>query len=165
MIVARIVSGYGMGFINSTAPVLQSEFSPKASRGRYVCAQLSTLNFGIMMVYWIDYAFGTIARGAETSYTWRVPTILQCVFLIPMLFIALIIPETPRWLVAHNRSEEALTVLRKLNKNKRPDEEVIAAHSAIVDIVAVEMAIGSGSWKDLLHNDGKRFIISVEEPD
>lgn len=46
MIVARIVSGYGMGFINSTAPVLQSEFSPKAARGRYVCAQLSTLNFG-----------------------------------------------------------------------------------------------------------------------
>lgn len=35
-----------MGFINSTVPVLQAEFSPKASRGRYVCAQLSTLNFG-----------------------------------------------------------------------------------------------------------------------
>ena len=47
MIVARITSGYGMGFINSTVPVLQAEFSPKASRGRYVCAQLSTLNFGM----------------------------------------------------------------------------------------------------------------------
>jgi MFS family permease len=46
MIVARIVSGIGMGFINSTVPVLQAEFSPKATRGRYVCAQLSTLNFG-----------------------------------------------------------------------------------------------------------------------
>lgn len=51
MIVARIVSGYGMGFINSTVPVMQAEFSPKATRGVYVCAQLSTLNFGIMMVY------------------------------------------------------------------------------------------------------------------
>jgi MFS family permease len=46
MIVARIVSGIGMGFINSTVPVIQAEFSPKATRGRYVCAQLSTLNFG-----------------------------------------------------------------------------------------------------------------------
>jgi MFS family permease len=46
MVVGRIVSGIGMGFINSTVPVLQAEFSPKASRGRYVCAQLSTLNFG-----------------------------------------------------------------------------------------------------------------------
>ena len=33
IIVARIVSGVGMGFINSTVPVLQNEFSPKASRG------------------------------------------------------------------------------------------------------------------------------------
>jgi MFS family permease len=46
MIVARVVSGIGMGFINSTVPVMQAEFSPKATRGRYVCAQLSTLNFG-----------------------------------------------------------------------------------------------------------------------
>lgn len=34
MIVARVVSGVGMGLINSTAPVLQAEVSPKASRGR-----------------------------------------------------------------------------------------------------------------------------------
>ena len=33
MIVARVVSGVGMGFINSTVPVFQSEFSPKATRG------------------------------------------------------------------------------------------------------------------------------------
>lgn len=33
LIVGRIVSGIGMGFINSTVPVLQAEFSPKASRG------------------------------------------------------------------------------------------------------------------------------------
>ena len=33
IIVARIFSGIGMGFINSTVPVFQSEFSPKASRG------------------------------------------------------------------------------------------------------------------------------------
>lgn len=46
MIVARIVSGVGMGFINSTVPVMQAEFSPKATRGLYVCMQLSTLNFG-----------------------------------------------------------------------------------------------------------------------
>lgn len=33
MIIARIVSGMGMGAINSTVPVLQAEFSPKATRG------------------------------------------------------------------------------------------------------------------------------------
>lgn len=33
MIVARVVAGFGMGFINSTAPVLLAEFSPKTTRG------------------------------------------------------------------------------------------------------------------------------------
>jgi MFS family permease len=46
MLVARVISGIGMGFVNSTVPVIQAEFSPKASRGRFVCMQLSTLNFG-----------------------------------------------------------------------------------------------------------------------
>jgi MFS family permease len=58
-IVARIVSGIGMGFINSTVPVMMAEFAPKASRGIFVCAQLSTLNFGIALVSWslTDYLF------------------------------------------------------------------------------------------------------------
>lgn len=33
MIVGRVVCGIGMGFINSTGPVLQAEFSPKTIRG------------------------------------------------------------------------------------------------------------------------------------
>jgi MFS family permease len=32
-IIARVVSGIGLGAINSTVPVLQAEFAPKASRG------------------------------------------------------------------------------------------------------------------------------------
>lgn len=33
LIVARIIAGIGLGFSNSTAPVFQSEYSPKATRG------------------------------------------------------------------------------------------------------------------------------------
>lgn len=33
LIVGRVVSGIGLGIVNSTVPVLQAEFSPKASRG------------------------------------------------------------------------------------------------------------------------------------
>lgn len=105
------------------------------------------------MVYWIDYAFSTVSTGKTTSYAWRVPTILQCVFLVPMLLILVIIPETPRWLVAHDMHDDALVVLRRLHKGKSTEEEILTAHKAIVDTVTVEMAVGSGSWKDLLHND------------
>lgn len=36
--IARVVAGIGMGFINSTVPVFQAEFSPKATRG--LCKQI-----------------------------------------------------------------------------------------------------------------------------
>ncbi|KAK4959643.1 hypothetical protein LTR66_013006 [Elasticomyces elasticus] len=162
MIVARIVSGIGMGFINSTVPVIQAEFSPKATRGMYVCAQLSTLNAGIMLVYWIDYAFSTIPGGG--SYTWRIPIILQCIFLVPMILIVFIIPETPRWLVAHSRDQEALDVLRRLNRHRMSDEAIVRMHNDIANTVAMEASIGAGKWSDLLRNDDiqsqRRFLIA-----
>lgn len=108
-----------------------------------------------MLAYWIDYAFGTISKGPSTSFTWRVPLILQCMFLVPMLLIIAIIPETPRWLAAHDRNEDALAVLQRLNKGKMTDDQIQAIHREIVETVALETSIDSGSWKDLLHDDGK----------
>ncbi|CAG8976894.1 hypothetical protein HYALB_00003505 [Hymenoscyphus albidus] len=148
MIIARVVSGIGMGAINSTAPVLQAEFSPKATRGIFVCAQLSTLNFGIFLVYWVDYAFSTHIE----SYAWRVPVILQCIFIIPMMVILWIIPESPRWLAAHDRPNECYDILQRLHCNE--DESIVQQlHGEILQTVAYEASFGNSSWKDLLKED------------
>jgi hypothetical protein len=107
-----------------------------------------------MMVYWINYAFSTISKGPETSYVWRVPTIMQCIFLFPMVILVLIIPETPRWLAGHDRNEECFEVLRRMHKGKMTDEDIKAEYDAIVGTVALEASAGASSWKDLLRSDG-----------
>ncbi|KAF4943930.1 hypothetical protein FGADI_13011 [Fusarium gaditjirri] len=160
MIVARIVAGVGMGAVNSTVPVMQAEFSPKSSRGIYVCAQLSTLNFGIFLVYWIDYALSSHTG----SYAWRVPVILQCVPILAIMGLLFVIPETPRWLAAHDRPEECLKVLAQIQGSSTDDPEVQVLHSVITQTVAYETSIGAGSWKDLLKEDSiksrKRLFLS-----
>lgn len=160
MVVARVVSGVGMGFINSTVPVFQSEFSPKASRGLFVCMQLSTLNFGIFLAYWIDYGFSS----HTSSYAWRIPCILQCIFLVPMLLILLFVPETPRWLANHGRYDESLEVLERLHKSTMTGEDIQELHNDIVRTATIEASIGAGKWSDLLKNDSiqsqRRFLIA-----
>lgn len=125
-----------------------------------VCAQLSTLNFGIFLVYWIDYAFSSHTG----SYAWRVPVILQCFCIIPIMVILAFIPETPRWLAAHDRPDDCLKVLARMRSAPTSDDEVQRLHHNILQVVAFEASIGSGSWKDLLKNDRvqsqKRLILA-----
>lgn len=159
LIVGRIVSGFGLGIVNSTVPVLQAEFSPKASRGVYVCAQLSTLNFGVFLVYWIDYAFCSRSE----KFAWRVSVMLQCCCIIPIMVMLSLISEMPRWLAAHDRPDECLKVLARMQSAPTSNDEVRRVHYNILQTVAFEASAGSGSWKDLLKNDRvqsqKRLLI------
>lgn len=111
--------------------------------------QLTTLNFGIFLVYWIDYGF-SLHTG---SYAWRIPVILQCFFLFIMLGLLAIVDESPRWLAAHRRQDEALDVLQRVNQNKMSETEIVALHEDILRTISVEENLGAGSWRDLLKND------------
>ncbi|KAF7125704.1 hypothetical protein CNMCM5793_001997 [Aspergillus hiratsukae] len=158
--VGRIVSGLGMGFINSTTPVFQSEFSPQATRGMFVCMQISCLNFGVMLVYWIDFGFASL----PSSAAWRVPTILQCLFLAIQLVLLTMVPETPRWYASHDRPDDSLKVLKRMLEHKESEEYILRLHQGILRTVAIETSLGSGTWKDLLRSDSirsrRRFILA-----
>ncbi|PHH70319.1 hypothetical protein CDD82_7209 [Ophiocordyceps australis] len=149
LITGRVVSGVGLGLVNSTVPVLQAEFSPKASRGIYVCAQLSTLNFGIFLVYWIDYVFSL----DSASYAWRIPVVLQCVCILLIMAILLLIPETPRWLAAHDRPDECLRVLSRMKALPPGHPEVQQLYRSIVQASAIEPCLGLAAWRSLLQKD------------
>lgn len=107
-------------------------------------------------------AFGTI--GSTASYTWRVPVILQCIFLVIMLAIIMILPESPRWLAAHGKADESLAVLQRLNRHRMSEDDISLTHAQIMTTVAYEASIGAGKWKDLLRNDEiqsqRRFLIA-----
>lgn len=97
----------------------------------------------------MDYGFSFHTE----NYIWRIPTALQAVFLIPMLLLVWIIDESPRWLASHDRQDEALAVLHRLQHGSENDFDTQARFEDIVRAVQIEKQIGSGSWKDLLRND------------
>lgn len=122
--------------------------------------QLSTLNFATACVYWIDFAFSS----HDASFAWRVPCILQLVFLTPMLLLLWILPETPRWLAAHGHEDESLRVLRRLKAHNTSESDILKLHADIINTVRVETELNAGSWMDVLRSDQlhsrRRFLIS-----
>jgi sugar porter (SP) family MFS transporter len=109
--------------------------------------QLSTLNLGIFLAYWIDYAFVTTYPNSSLSF--RLPCILQCIFLVPMLFLLLLVPESPRWLATHSDGSHSLKVLQDLHSYHMSDEKIIALNAGIIKAATHEASLGVGKWSSL----------------
>lgn len=91
---------------SSTAPVYQSECSPANIRGALLPLQGMGTIFGVVISYCTDYATSSYS----SSIRWRLPLCFQAVFAVLLIVQVVGLPETPRWLVAHDRHEEARSV-------------------------------------------------------
>lgn len=122
LIAGRIITGIGNGMNSSTAPVYQGECSPARVRGALLTLQGTVTILGVVIAYWAD--FGTSAYAS--SLQWRLPLALQAVFAVLLVLQVVGLPETPRWLVAHDRHDEARAVIAAIAGRPADDEAVVA---------------------------------------
>lgn len=130
-VIGRVITGIGNGMNTATIPVWQSEMSRPENRGRLVYIEGSTVAFGTFIAYWLDYGI----LHAEGSVTWRFPIAFQAFFSLILLIGVYSLPESPRWLVAANRSEEAKEVLAKCEGCDPEDDLIISELTVITDAV------------------------------
>ena len=104
LIIARAIIGIGIGFTSVTAPVYVSELAPPQSRGMLIGLYQFALTLGIAMADLVGYWLA----GQEA---WRLMFGIAAVPTLFFLGIILTVPESPRWLCAHNREKDAETVL------------------------------------------------------
>lgn len=159
--VARVVTGIGIGYITSVTPVYQSEISSAAQRGWQVCCQLTTMLVGLMLAYWINYGFFFY----NSSVQWRFPLAFQCVFAVYIVVVTAFLPDTPRWLMRHDESpERGLRVLASLRGKAIDHPEVQNEKNQILTALSVEIEEG-GAWSDLFRSNGtqahKRFYLAL----
>ncbi|KAJ2985080.1 hypothetical protein NUW58_g5725 [Xylaria curta] len=143
MIVGRIVTGIGNGINTATAPVWQTETSKIRNRGKLVVFELSMNIFGFMLSNWVN---GLSFVGGPTG--WRLPLALQLPFCALLFATVPWLPESPRWLLAHGRQEEATVILADLENKAINDPAVIVERQEIVFSVEYERE-HAVKWRDL----------------
>ncbi|MEY9926844.1 SP family sugar:H+ symporter-like MFS transporter [Catenulispora sp. GP43] len=115
----RIVGGFAIGIASVIGPAYIAEISPPAFRGRLTSFQQLAIVLGIAISAVVNYLINQWAGGTNTDHlgglaAWRwmlgaevVPAILYGV-------LSLRLPESPRFLVANSRDEEARAVLAEV---------------------------------------------------
>jgi sugar porter (SP) family MFS transporter len=104
LIVARVVIGAGIGFTSVTAPVYVSELAPPQSRGMLIGLYQLALTIGIALADLVGYWLAP-------SESWRLMFGFAVLPTILFLVVIVAVPESPRWLYAHGRVEDANAVL------------------------------------------------------
>lgn len=148
-IIGRFITGIGNGINTSTVPTYQAECCPAHNRGKLICIEGGNVAVGSLIAYWIDYGctFGPHA------FVWRFPIAFQCVFALVILTMMLRLPESPRWLLAHGKIDEAVTVLAALHDKTRDHDDVQGQMNFILDAIrASGQDGGSAPIKEIFTN-------------
>jgi sugar porter (SP) family MFS transporter len=111
LIVFRVMAGLAVGASSVLAPVYLAEIAPASRRGLMV----GTFQLNIVAGILVAYLSNAIITGFDLgAIDWQVKlgvTALPALLLLAMMFT---IPDSPRWLAAHDRPDEAQAVLVQL---------------------------------------------------
>jgi len=126
LVIARLITGIAIGIAGVMTPLYIAEMAPAKLRGRLVgCYQLA-ITIGIMLGYVVNYLF---VYGINWRWMFAAGVIPALILLVGMICL----PESHRWLVLSNQTEKARAVLKRINPNRNPSDELSAIEHTIAD--------------------------------
>jgi SP family galactose:H+ symporter-like MFS transporter len=104
LVIARAITGVGVGTASSAGPLYLSEIAPPELRGRLVTVNQLMVVLGILCAYTVGLVF-------SGSSSWRPMFAVALAPIAALLVSMLRAPESPAWLDGRGRTEEARQVL------------------------------------------------------
>ncbi|KAH7348500.1 MFS sugar transporter-like protein [Rhexocercosporidium sp. MPI-PUGE-AT-0058] len=138
-VIGRILVGYGTSASTLTGPTYLAETLPYQWRACGVGLLNDCYYVGGLIAAGITYKTATI----DSTWAWRIPSVVQGFFSILCIIILPFIPESPRWLANVGRREEALTVIAQTYANgDESNPVVLAQYQQIIDTIHYERETG-----------------------
>lgn len=157
-VVARFFLGFGIPFCIVAASSMIGELSyPKE---RPLIGSLFNASWHIGAIVAAGVTLGTFSM--PNNWAWRIPSVLQiCPSLLQIIFIWFL-PDSPRWLIARGRNEEAYAILAKYHAEGDVNSELVKAEYAEIEkTLELEKENTNHGWMSLVATPGMRKRIMV----
>jgi len=128
----RWLGGVAVGAASVVCPMYITEIAPAQRRGLLVAVSQLNIVVGILAAYFSNYLVARVL-GAEQANTWRWMFGVMTLPALAFLVTAMLIPESPRWLMKQNRRPQAERVLARFGH-----EQPAAEAQEIQDSLALE---------------------------
>ena len=146
LVSGRLIVGIGVGVAAVAAPLYAAELAPAALRGRFVSAYQLAVASGIFIAYLVD---GWLSQ----NDAWRWMLGLSAIPGVMLIGIAIVTPQSPRWLMRMQRRPEAEAAIKQLHPAADPALELDPMATAL----AQEQ--GQASWREIFGRKWRRPLL------
>ncbi len=105
---ARILGGIAVGVASILSPMYIAELAPAKYRGTLVSLNQLAIVIGILVAFFSNYL---LVGTGENNWRWML--LVMAAPAVLLFFSLFLVPESPRWLVARGRNDDAFKVLVK----------------------------------------------------
>ncbi|GAB2525137.1 SP family sugar:H+ symporter-like MFS transporter [Paramicrobacterium agarici] len=132
----RVLGGLGIGIASVVTPAYIAEISPRQVRGTLASFQQLAITLGIFAALLSDALLANTAGGASEQLwigmeAWRWMFLVGAVPAVVYIVLAFTLPESPRYLLAKHREDEARDIFKTLVIESEVDRNINDINKAI----------------------------------
>ena len=147
-LIARIISGLGIGASSMICPVYIAEIAPEKWRGRLGSLFQLGIVTGIFLTLFVNRVIQGLGDEAwNTAYGWRWMLGMEVVPALAFIGLLFTVPESPRWLARRGRADEARAILTQVDGPAHADREMTAIRATATQIEPPFSALFAGNYR------------------
>lgn len=163
-VVWRIAGGLAIGLSSNVAPLYIAEISPASIRGRLVSLNQLAIVVGILLAQIVNWRIArpipaglTVSAALQSwnvQWGWRWMFFAVAVPAAVFMATSIVLPESPRWLLARNRGDKALSILKRIGGSAYAEAEI--------NSIEASLRLNSeehSSWADLWRPEILRIVL------